>query len=681
MPNQRANPKLRKTLILWLGLDFGTTTSSISWTLRNKYDSEPGDLTTEFETIQRIDEWPDGDHTVVPTVSYYDVDRNEFHWGHQVQRGIDHLTIDFDALVIRSAKLSLHEAKETLSIRQRLIRAAQALDTEVDDFTIDYLQAAREWAEREGGPLQKSLGRETYAACELRYVLGVPAAWSDAEIRRFVEIARSAGICDPYLVSEPEAAAIVALCRNHSLSLGIGDAFIVCDAGGGTVDLITYILRKHNPLCVDEVTLGEGVLCGSDYLNQRFCELVYDKIKDEGLPDIQATMQGVSNVFEGRKRSFNGLDDRPPGLLVPIPGLRDNSAKGIYKERLLITWHKVKEIFDSACVNGIVKALKRQIEQSREYTESGYCKHLSIMKIILTGGLGRSPYLFRELQRLFYREDVAGYSIEIIEPSYSVTAVADGCVMKAQNPGFVARHRSRVSYGFDQHEKYCAVLHGTEAVTHAEEVESWQCVDTVAWILKRGTPVYVGQVFTLERYRTAPEEHNWIFHERLFTSPVDSEDHVSFSHLRDPEEIETLEVDMSDVPKTRFEKQTNRKLDNLVYRVIHYKNVLTIGEDDSGRLVGNWEMIASCLKCKDCIRKKYRTVLDCEADHADLGSLSSRANAEPTLRTDFGRETNGNGKRKRSSTMGRAREVIGKTHVLAPEEDVDSSSCTDILAR
>ncbi len=57
--------------------------------------------------------------------------------------------------------------------------------------------------------------------------------------------------------------------------------------------------------------------------------------------------------------------------------------------------------------------------------------------------------------------------------------------MRALNPGFIARHRCRVSYGFDQHEEYCPVLHGTDAVTHAEEVESWQTVDTIAWILKR----------------------------------------------------------------------------------------------------------------------------------------------------------------------------------------------------
>jgi len=162
---------------------------------------------------------------------------------------------------------------------------------------------------------------------------------------------------------------------------------------------------------------------------------------------------------------------------------------------------------------------------------------------------------------------------------------------------------------------------------------------------------------------------------------VDIDDHVSFSHLRGPEEIHQIEVDMSDVRKTLFKGRRNRKLGDLRYRVIPYKIVLTIEEAGMGKLKGKWEMIASCLECEDCIRKEYQAVLDCEADHTDLGSLSSRSNAEPALRTDFGRAVDGNGKRKRSSTLGRANEAIDKTHLLVTEEDVDSSSLTDVLSR
>jgi molecular chaperone DnaK (HSP70) len=40
-----------------------------------------------------------------------------------------------------------------------------------------------------------------------------------------------------HMISEPEAAAIYALDRIDKHDLHIGDTFVVCDAGGGTVDL------------------------------------------------------------------------------------------------------------------------------------------------------------------------------------------------------------------------------------------------------------------------------------------------------------------------------------------------------------------------------------------------------------------------------------------------------------
>jgi hypothetical protein len=52
-----------------------------------------------------------------------------------------------------------------------------------------------------------------------------------------------------------------------------GDTFVVCDAGGGTVDLISYTVVKLEPVLeVKEAAPGTGGLCGSTYLNRRFQE-------------------------------------------------------------------------------------------------------------------------------------------------------------------------------------------------------------------------------------------------------------------------------------------------------------------------------------------------------------------------------------------------------------------------
>lgn len=80
----------------------------------------------------------------------------------------------------------------------------------------------------------------------LRQCLTVPAIWSDESKAYMREAMVQAGIIqhdDPInrleLISEPEAAA--AYCENkyHSWNLTDGDIFMIVDAGGGTVDLIT----------------------------------------------------------------------------------------------------------------------------------------------------------------------------------------------------------------------------------------------------------------------------------------------------------------------------------------------------------------------------------------------------------------------------------------------------------
>lgn len=60
------------------------------------------------------------------------------------------------------------------------------------------------------------------------------------------------------MIKEPEAAALHIL-TSHDHAFQAGDGFVVCDAGGGTVDLITYeILRVKPQLELIELVPGSG---------------------------------------------------------------------------------------------------------------------------------------------------------------------------------------------------------------------------------------------------------------------------------------------------------------------------------------------------------------------------------------------------------------------------------------
>lgn len=51
----------------------------------------------------------------------------------------------------------------------------------------------------------------------------------------------------PHIISEPEAAAVYASDVLDPHIIEAGDTFVLCDAGGGTVDLISYTVTALRP--------------------------------------------------------------------------------------------------------------------------------------------------------------------------------------------------------------------------------------------------------------------------------------------------------------------------------------------------------------------------------------------------------------------------------------------------
>lgn len=85
-----------------------------------------------------------------------------------------------------------------------------------------------------------------------------------------------------HVISEPEAAALYALNALDPHDLKIGDTFMLCDAGGGTVDLITYKIASLKPtLKLAEASPGSGNLCGASFLNRGFQEFLEKKLGNE----------------------------------------------------------------------------------------------------------------------------------------------------------------------------------------------------------------------------------------------------------------------------------------------------------------------------------------------------------------------------------------------------------------
>lgn len=158
---------------------------------------------------------------------------------------------------------------------------------------IDYLQALRTHFE---AVFKKNLPKSVSSTTPIEYIITVPAMWSDSAKAKTRECAEQAGMGRSEtlrLVSEPEAAAIYSMRQMRSYGLTKGDTVVICDAGGGTVDLITYRIDACTPtLRVTEVVAGRGGKCGSCFLNRRFGAFIrrklsgHDSWKEEMLDDV-----------------------------------------------------------------------------------------------------------------------------------------------------------------------------------------------------------------------------------------------------------------------------------------------------------------------------------------------------------------------------------------------------------
>ena len=160
----------------------------------------------------------------------------------------------------------------------------------------------------------------------------VPAVWSDAAKHANLEASKIAGMFPVTLIKEPEAAALYTM---HSLdfALTVGDAFVVCDAGGGTVDLISYEVVAITPnLQLRELVPGTGGMAGSLGLNQRFLDAVKNLVGEDQYHELRKTkgFWHAEKCFDREiKKAYRGDQNEEHFVTFPMANLEDDPANGL----------------------------------------------------------------------------------------------------------------------------------------------------------------------------------------------------------------------------------------------------------------------------------------------------------------------------------------------------------------
>ena len=256
-----------------VAVDFGTTYSAVSWCLTNAPDQRTVILQWPNATSSGIE---GRSSQKIPTELQYVGDR--VRWGFQIQ--------DSDA---RHKWFKLDLFPDSTNNRFGLLadlpdrRALPpAYDLAPETLVVQYLTMLRQHVDE---VLKYKLHNTVLRDTPKEFVITVPGNWPHSSQQKTRDCAIQAGFGEAsklQIVSEPEAAAIFALEALHPTGLQIGDTFVLCDCGGGTVDLISYRIAALKPILkVTEAVPGTGDICGSTIIDRYFEKFLREKFADD----------------------------------------------------------------------------------------------------------------------------------------------------------------------------------------------------------------------------------------------------------------------------------------------------------------------------------------------------------------------------------------------------------------
>ncbi|KAJ4423383.1 hypothetical protein N0V82_001987 [Gnomoniopsis sp. IMI 355080] len=265
----------------------------------------------------------------------------------------------------------------------------------------EYLKNFREHVEKSirdsldyGDGLQNVLLKDIH----WEYIITVPALWPESAQNITKACAEAAGMTPLQIIAEPEAAGIYALDHmNHELDMKVGDTFVICDAGGGTVDLISYTVTKLEPglyiprMELEEAAAGTGGLCGSSFLDREFFRWLTAHVQDCRHWSQNHTSDAMIKWETETKRNFTGGSSSDKKYLIPARRIDDDRTLNIRKDNLEVSATRMKKIFEPV-VSQIVGLVRGQLN---EVQKSGK----TVNAVLLAGGFGRNEYLRKGIQR------------------------------------------------------------------------------------------------------------------------------------------------------------------------------------------------------------------------------------------------------------------------------------------
>ncbi|KAI0112712.1 actin-like ATPase domain-containing protein [Hypoxylon sp. NC0597] len=472
-----------------IGIDFGTTYSGAAWATSADFKADQINLITRWPGTGR-------EEGKTPTELFYEND--EVTWGYDVPADSDPVRW-FKLLLLKDEDLAPELRSSEYILRGRkMLRESEKTAV---DVVADYLRGFWKHVYSE---ITKSRGSNVIDALKLHIIITLPAIWQGYARQSMQEAARKAGILNERdagettlsFAPEPEAAALYTLCE-PGRRIKKGDVYIICDAGGGTVDLISYKIERIKPLLLREAAEGIGGLCGGIFIDEAFERICknrlgrgWDRLSKVGIRDI---MKGewehaIKPQFKVSNNKKEYIVSIPAEAFSSKDSQTDTTRQPIIKNgRIHFTESDLHKAF-----TGVFDDIQKLID---DQINSGKQRGLAITGIILVGGLGSSPCLYDTLTAKYEKQHISVLQSSGMGPR---TAIGRGAVLKGfldnqPEEGIpriaVTSTISRANFGIRYYMPFLKSIHLEEDRIWDNIKEEWVADNQAHWYLRKGDDV------------------------------------------------------------------------------------------------------------------------------------------------------------------------------------------------
>ncbi|KAH7115268.1 hypothetical protein B0J11DRAFT_471111 [Dendryphion nanum] len=587
---------------LVIGIDYGTTFTGLAY-------ATPYGRTCALHEIDVVQNWGPqmGNHDKVASrIAYTTGPSGEGQqWGAAIDASavtMVHTKLELDPTSISDELDSiLHSLQGMKNLHFEYIKDSTTHSVPAythktsEEIVTDYLTNLFRCAEQVVEALSADLGTRSLLSTDI--VITIPTEWSYKAMNSTFRAISAAGLNQqsfPMLkevifVSESEAAAVyTARYLRDTFGqdfLQLNESFVLCDAGGGTVDVVSYTVRQLHPsLQLELVSKPTGAKCGSIFINMAFKNWLRLLIGEENYRQLDPymetnkisshstegrAMRELMKDFDARKHLFHANYTKDINIDLPAPLNNLNIPGRVDRGEITIPSDRMESFFDQS-VEPIVTLINDHLKEIRKKGTGIRTKN-----VFLVGGFGRSEYLRDQVKNHLSLE-----KLKLRMPDdKSWTAVVQGAVIcgieKSSSQKLVRAGACRHHYGIAPNQIFSDAHHSLEDRVEDPKTGLVFARGQMNWLLNKGdlvrssAPLIVEKEITLTFLKS--EEKKKII--PIYRYSRDDDRPERYHEARNEVlEVCRLDINLTAVPKGDWEYVRSRNASKLK---VLFKMVLT----------------------------------------------------------------------------------------------------------